>query len=255
MPSIVKPRISGEDLGEAAPARLAHDEDERDEAVAGLLDAGLEAIVQEWVAGDRWTCQSVRDGAGRLDFVASRVECDHPRGAGVASVMHTTAEPPPALRERVAALLGLIGYRGPSTIGFIERDGEPLVHDVNLRLGSSVGLVIRSGLDMPRRAVEVALGVPAPPQPPVRPTTYVRVDGEVAALAAALSGRGGGEPARRVAGRLLRAAVHPQGMLDPFPLDPFWAAHLTGSRLLVSARAARRGLAGRETPVSPAPAR
>jgi carbamoyl-phosphate synthase large subunit len=255
LPSIVKPRISGEDLGAAAPACMAHDEDGRREAVAGLLGAGLEAIVQEWVAGGRWTCQSVREPAGRLDFVASRIECDHPRGAGVGSVMHTTADPPPVLRERVAALLDLIGYRGPSTIGFIERDGEPLVHDVNLRLGSSVGLVMRSGLDMPRRAVEVAMGVPAPPQPPVRPTTYVRVDGEASALAAALSGRGDGEPARAIAWRLLRAAAGPGAMLDPFPLDPFWAGHLVGSRLLVSARAARRGLAGRGTPVRPAPAR
>jgi predicted ATP-grasp superfamily ATP-dependent carboligase len=242
LPAIVKPRISGEDLGHASAAVSVATPEERADAIAGLRAAGLEAIVQERVEGQRWTCQSVRDADGRLDFTASRVDRDYPRGAGVASVMHTVPDHPAALRESVAALLGLVDYRGPSTIGFIEREGRCYVHDVNLRLGSSVGLVIASGLDMPRRSVEVALGLPAPAQPPLRSTYYVRLDGEVNALARALTGRRIGEPASAVAGRLLRAIARRDGMVDPQPLDPFWTGRLAGVKALCLARRVRSEL-------------
>jgi predicted ATP-grasp superfamily ATP-dependent carboligase len=249
LPSIVKPRISGEDLGRASASISVATPQERADAIGRLRTAGLDAIVQERVEGQRWTCQSVRDGDGRLDFTASRVDFDHPRGAGVASVMHTVPDHPAALREGVAALLDLIDYRGPSTIGFIERDGRCYVHDVNLRLGSSVGLVIRSGLDMPRRAVEVALGIPAPPQPPLRSTYYVRLDGELSALAGAVRGRGDGERARTVAARLLRAALRPDGMVDPRPLDPFWYSRVVGLRALCLARSAHDAVGRRGRPL------
>ena len=195
---------------------------ERDDAVEAFLSVGVEVIVQEELRGQRWVGQSVRDAHGRLELVASRIDRDYPRAAGVASVMRTVPEPPLELAAGIGRLLDVADYRGPSTISLIATGDRWAVHDVNLRLGSSVGLVIRSGLDMPRRAVEVALG--AEPAPPVRcrPTTYVRVDGELSASMDALRGRGEGDSALRALGHLATAAIRRDGMLDPSPIDPFW---------------------------------
>jgi hypothetical protein len=245
---VVKPRISGEDLGGAPAVVSVTTEAQRDAAIDELLRVGLEAIVQERIVGPRWVAQSVRDGCGRLDLVASRVERDYPRDAGVASLMRIVAEPPVPLREAVARLLGVVDYRGPSTISFIHQDGRWVVHDVNLRLGSSVGLVIRGGLDMPRRAVEVALGLEGGPPPTPRPYRYVRLDGELHAILDGLRGRGPGESPASLAGGLLRATVARDGMVDPHPLEPFvWSRTLAIAGWSL-ARRARRRVAGTRRP-------
>lgn len=222
LPGVVKPRISGEDLGGLPAVVAVATAAERDDAVGAFLSKGVEVIVQEELRGQRWVGQSVRDAHGRLELVASRIDRDYPRAAGVASVMRTVPEPPLELAAGIGRLLDVADYRGPSTISLIATGDRWAVHDVNLRLGSSVGLVIRSGLDMPRRAVEVALG--SDPAPPVRcrPTTYVRVDGELSASIDALRGRSAGDSAPRALGHLAKAALRRDGMLDPFPLDPLW---------------------------------
>ena len=161
--------------------------------------------------------QSVRDRDGRLDMVCSLVERDQPRKAGVASLMRIVPDPPPAVPAAVDRLLGLTGYAGPSTISFIGSGGRWMVHDVNLRLGSSVGLVMRGGLDMPRRAVEVALGLPAGAPPRPRPYRYARLDGELSALADAVRHRTPGESPAGIAASLTRVALGPGGMVDPTP--------------------------------------
>lgn len=112
------------------------------------------------------------------------------------------------------------------------------MHDVNLRVSDSVGLSIRSGLDVPRLGLEAALGIADPAeQPRGRSFSYVSSRGELAALLDGLRGRGAGEDSLRIAGRLARGVVSPRGMADPFPLEPFWV----GSRLARrGARLARR---------------
>jgi predicted ATP-grasp superfamily ATP-dependent carboligase len=221
LPSVVKPRISGEDIGDLPAAVPVSTPSERAAAVTALTAAGRQAIVQEFVTGERWVAQSVRDHDGRLDIVCSFIERDHPRGAGVASRMRVDPDPPPEVPAAVERLLGLTGYAGPSTISFIGHGDRWKVHDVNLRLGSSVGLVIRAGLDMPRRAVEVALGLPPSPPPRPRPNAYARLDGEVGAIADAMRGRAHGESPLGVARGLLHLAVGRRGMVDPSPLEPF----------------------------------
>ena len=238
----MKPRISGESLGEARAAIAVSSPAELHAALAEMARAGLEAIVQERIVGRRWVAQSVRDRDGRLDLIASRIERDYPRDAGVASLMQTVSEPPPALREGVERLLGLVNYRGPSTISFID-DGERwVVHDVNLRLGSSVGLVIRGGLDMPVRAVEVALGLPGGPPPAPRPYRYARLDGELSALVDAVRGRGRGERPSRVAGELLGAVVRRDAMVDPSPFEPFLWGRAAAVGAWSAARRTRRAV-------------
>lgn len=231
-PAIIKPRISGEDLG-GLPAVIAADTvAARDAAIARYTARGLGVVVQERVTGQRWVAQSVRDAGGRLDLVATRIERDYPRQAGVASLMKLAAVPPAPVAEAVARLLGEVDYRGPSTISFIRTGDRWVVHDVNLRLGASVGLVIRAGLDMPRRAVEVALGRDPGALPVTRPYVYLRLDGEIGGIRDALRGRAPGESALRLTGDLMRGLIAPGRMVDPHPLEPFFV----GRELALSVR-------------------
>jgi hypothetical protein len=185
--------------------------------------------VQERIDGRRWVGHCVR-GPGGLALVPSRIEFDYPRGTGVACVQRTTL-PPPGLVEGVSRLLARVDYRGPATISFLQREDRLFVHDVNLRIGASVGLLIRSGLDIPRRAVEAALGLPSADGARWTPTRYVWLDGELGALRDAVRARGAGESPLRVAGRMAAAALLPGRMTDPGPLDPHWVrTHLPRRR-------------------------
>ena len=234
LPCLVKPVVSHSDMS-VAGITLAATAGERDAAVESLLGAGIDALVQERVEGVRWVGHCVRDGAG-LEVVCSRIERDYPRRTGVACVQRTTT-PPAGLVEGIAALLRHVDYRGPATISFLKRRERLFVHDVNLRLGASVGLMMRSGFDLPARAVEAALGVEAGPPAPWRPTRYVWLDGELGALRDALKGRDVGDSVPRLAARIAVAAALPGRMTDPAPVDLRWI----GSRV---ARALSRRTGG-----------
>lgn len=231
LPSMVKPVISQSDMS-VARITIAATERERDEQVGRLLDAGLEALVQERIQGERWVGHCVRGRRG-LSVVTSRIEHDYPRATGVACVQGTT-ESPPQLVEGIAALLGHVDYRGPATISFMRSGRRLLVHDVNLRIGASVGLMIRSGFDIPSRAVAGALGEDPPTDVTWTPVRYVWLDGEIGALIDAVRRRGASESPRAIAGRLMAAALRPDRMVDPSPVDPWWwrARGIRGTRRL-----------------------
>jgi hypothetical protein len=236
---------------------MAASETERSEQVGALIAAGLDALVQERIDGERWVGHCVRSRDG-LIVVASRIRYDYPRGTGVACVQGSLAAPP-ELRENIARILGLVDYRGPATISFLRRGGRMYVHDVNLRIGASVGLMVHSGFDIPSLAVHEALGRPLPADVPLRPRRYLWLDGELGALRDALRGRGAGESAVRVAGRIVAAAALPGRMTDPRPLDRWWlrerlgrsvpeAAPAPAPALQVAAAEAASALAPEEAP-------
>ena len=226
-PCIVKPRISGSSGLWEKPV-LARTDAERDDAVAGLLAAGIPALVQERLTGPRWVGHCVR-GREQFDFLGFLVEADFPRSAGPASVMHT-ARVPSEVVEGTRRLVDLVGYRGPVSLSFIEQDGRFVVHDVNLRLGATVEASIRSGFHIPGRAVEAALGRPTWPLRALAPTRYVRFDGELRELIRALRHRGDESPAR-VARWIGRGLVSRRTVLDPSPFDPSWAPSLVVKRV------------------------
>lgn len=242
LPCMIKPVVSHSDMSVAGISFAATPE-ERDAAVDRLLRAGIEALVQERIEGRRWVGHCVRD-ATRLDLVCSRISRDYPRRTGVACVQRTTS-PPDGLESAIERLLGDVDYRGPATISFLERDGRLYVHDVNLRLGASVGLMVGSGFDLPRRAVEAALGVDSPARPACTPIRYVWLEGELEALRDALRGRDVGESAARVAGRIAAAVALPGRMTDPGILDPWWLRARASRVARVVSRRVRRSGAGR----------
>jgi predicted ATP-grasp superfamily ATP-dependent carboligase len=230
VPCLVKPRVSGSQGAWARP-RLARTEEEREEALGTLAAAGVPALVQEHVAGPRWVGHCVRY-ARAFEFLGFRVDRDHPRDDGPASVMRTVAVPR-RMVEDTRRLLDIVGYRGPCSLSFIERDGRLLVHDVNLRLGSTVGASMRSGFDLPSRAVDAALGrEPAGPPGRSRRVAYVRLDGELRELAREIRGPGReGDSPLRVARRLGAGLLLPGHMLDPSPFDPSWGPAIVARRL------------------------
>jgi hypothetical protein len=234
-PCIVKPRISGSS-GLWEKPLLARTDAERDDAVAGLLAAGIPALVQERLTGRRWVGHCVR-GDEQFDFLGFLVDTDYPRSAGPASVMHT-ARVPSEVVEGTRRLVDRVGYRGPVSLSFIEQDGRFAVHDVNLRLGATVEASIRSGFDIPGRAVEAALGRPTQPLPPLAPTRYVRFDGELRELIRALRRRD--ESPARLARWIGQGLVSRRTVLDPSPFDPSWAPSLLAKRAKRAAAKARR---------------
>jgi hypothetical protein len=117
-------------------------------------------------------------------------------------------------------LLDLVDYQGPGSIQAIECDGEIVVHDVNLRLPITVAVTIRAGFDMPRLAVEAALGEPFREPSGFVPATYVGLD-EIRHLVATVRGRNAATPAREIAADLWRGLVRRDFVLDQLDVtDP-----------------------------------
>ena len=241
LPSVVKPRVSGEELHGAAVALTVRTPAERDAAVTALVDEGRDAIVQDLLGGRRWFAHSVGLGDD-FRFMAFEALADYPRGSGPASFLRTVAAPE-GMREDTRRLVEAVGYAGPCSLSFIESGGRLLVHDVNLRLGATVGASIRAGFDLPRIAVDIALGRHDPaPADVTRAITYVRLDGEFGAAVDEIRGRGTGESAAALLGRVAKGLATPGWMLDPSPLDPYFIGTLATRRLLSVARAGRRRL-------------
>jgi len=76
----------------------------------------------------------------------------------------------------------------------------------------------------------------------------VWLDGELGALRDAVKGRGAGEPALRIAGRIAAAAVLPGRMTDPWPLDRWWLRERLGGSAPIG------GAGAPATDVVPSPA-
>ena len=222
LPSLVKPRATS-----VATAHLARRKPTivgtaatRDRAVGHLLQEGVEVLVEEQIRGRAWRVHFVRAAAG-VALLTLRSERRFPLHTGQSSVQTVArGDATDQLAVRASRLLELVDYRGPGSIQAFEQDGDLVVHDVNLRLPITVAVTIRAGLDMPRLAVETALGEPLRTPTRLVPATYVGLD-EVRHLVASVRGRDGATPARRIAADLWRGVVRRDFVLDPIDLlDP-----------------------------------
>jgi predicted ATP-grasp superfamily ATP-dependent carboligase len=228
----------------------ARTEQERTAAVRELVELLGEALVEEQVRGDAWRVHFVRDASQTLTLTLRAVR-SYPLHTGQGSVLRV-APAPEELAAAAERLLALVDYRGPGSIQVIEREGRFYVHDVNLRLPLTVGGTIRSGFDMPRLAVESALGVPLPSAlRAVRPVTYVSLDGELRRLRDGLRRRETGASVPRIAADLLLAAIGHDRVLDPFHLRdplPMLAAPVEAARRTRRLRAGAGGPEARSAP-------
>jgi hypothetical protein len=237
LPSVVKHRSNAPAPPEVEGVTAVATADERDRAVLRIVGAGLEAVVEERVAGDHWTVHCVRGGDGAFAAVPARIVRAMPRGAGMPSVFRADPDAGARAAEAARRLLEAAGYRGPANVQLFERDGELLVHDVNLRPPASVALAIRAGLDLPALGLAAALGrpwgrLPPAPQPGVR---YVSLVDELRAMRG--SARRGPSPSRwAVARDLVSACISRRHVLDPPPHDLFWVPQTLGAAARAQAR-------------------
>jgi biotin carboxylase len=225
LPSVVKPRttqtqVAGELIRRSAI--VVTTPEEREAAVQEICSVTGSAIVEERIVGTAWRAHFVGDGS-EVAIVPVTTVRSSPEDAGMSSVQTVAATAPPTLVEASRKLIAALDYRGPGSLQFIERDGKFYVHDVNLRLPSSVAVTMLAGLDMPRLAVEVALGLPVDLRT-VRiraGVRYVWLLGELRTLARRIRAH---EPLPKiweVASDIVLAFASPRRVLDQFVLtDP-----------------------------------
>ena len=222
LPSLVKPRATSLTTAHLAGRKpiLVRTATERDRAVRELVREGVDALVEEQVHGAAWRVHFVRTRDG-IALLALRSVRSFPEQTGQSSVQTVALQGAPSnLVAGAVRLLDLVDYRGPGSIQAFECDGEIVVHDVNLRLPITVAVTIRAGLDMPRLAVEAALGEPLREPSQFVSATYVGLD-EVRHLVATVRGRDAVTPAREIAADLWRGLVRRDFVLDQVDItDP-----------------------------------
>ncbi|RDI75351.1 ATP-grasp domain-containing protein [Gaiella occulta] len=245
LPAYVKV-VSGPDAGRAVPRPVrVGDAESCEREVRRLVERGEVVLIQEEVVGRQLRFHFVRRH-GKMAHLAARTLANYPFRVGQSTVSQFLPSPP-ELVEVSVALLEAGGYEGAGVIQYVERGGVWYVHDVNLRMPSSVDATIAAGLDMPRFAVEIALGrVPDLASARPRPLRHVQLNGEVLALRDALGGVCVGRSAARIAAGLAVAVVAPGRQLAPLDVtDPL--------PTLAALTAARRG-SPRQLPSAPDPA-
>ena len=220
LPAYVKV-VSGADAGRGVPRPVRVDDAEACEReVRRLVDRGEVVLIQEEILGRQLRFHFVRRH-GEVAHLAARTIANYPFRVGPSTVSEFFSSPP-ALVEVSIPLLEVAGYDGSGVIQYVERDGVWYVHDVNLRMPSSVDATIAAGLDMPRLAVEIALGH-TPDLTSVRPRSlrHVQLNGELLALRDALKGVAVGRSAREIVTGLATAMVAPGRRLAPLDIaDP-----------------------------------
>ena len=238
-PCIVKPVSSSTPHGGRvvyAQAVAAATDAERDAAVERIITATGAAVVQEVVRGTRWRLHVARGATGMVG-VAWRTVRSHPRDTGMSSVS-AVAPVPAALGDAVARLLRVADYRGVGSIQVFETADGWVVHDANLRPVFTTGASLRAGFDLPRMAVDVAMGGEPRLEGRVRPVRYVWLTGELQEGIRAIA-RGDAADAARALGDVAGAALLPRRVLDP--TDPRVVADILAGAL---ARARARRTAG-----------
>ena len=121
-------------------------------------------LVQRYVEGLRHNLHLVaKDGRllRCLDTVSLRTQRLNGSGLTVSSVSVPT---PPAMRAWCAKLLEAIDYTGIGCLQFLDDQerGEMAFLELNPRMAAGSGIAPYCGLDLPRHALELALGLPVP---------------------------------------------------------------------------------------------
>jgi predicted ATP-grasp superfamily ATP-dependent carboligase len=178
LPVVVKPRAhAARRVHETAVARTIP---ELSEAVGALVDAGIEPLVQELVAGPLTAVSVVCDRSGAVvAAVQQRASAVWPDPAGVSTRAVTTAADPGLLAgiERLAAGLGWFGL---AQFQFLDGpDGVSRLIDCNGRLYGSLSLALAAHVNLADRWCALAVGLPISPARPVVGTRYQWLEGDL----------------------------------------------------------------------------
>ena len=158
-------------------------------------DDGGKLLVQRYVQGVRHNLHLVaKDGRllRCLDTVSLRTQRLNGAGLTVSAVSVPT---PPNMREWCAKLLKAIDYTGIGCLQFLHdmSRGETALLELNPRMAAGSGIAPYCGLDLPRYALELALGLPVEPEPAPDAyrmgVRYAWTEGDLAGLATMLRQR------------------------------------------------------------------
>lgn len=167
-PCVVKPITSWRaigDGGERVAPLYVGDAAEASRIGSTLLRPDAPVLVQELATGRRETIKLFRDRGRTLVRLAMIVDRAWPPLGG-SSVMRRTVTPPDDTLGFADQLVSEVGVDGYSEVEFRrDRDGQPLLMEINPRLSQSVELATRAGVDFPRMQLEWARGgsIPTPP--------------------------------------------------------------------------------------------
>jgi predicted ATP-grasp superfamily ATP-dependent carboligase len=163
LPAIVKPVESWvvrAGVGTRLSTQAVATTDEARRAIAEVIEAGGEAIVQEWLPGRREAI-SLFYAEGR--FLARMAQASHrdwPVLGGV-SVLCETIPLLPDITEGAERLVEAMGLEGCSMVEFRrDRQGRPALMEVNPRMGGSVALALEAGIDFPKLLFDWKVGTP-----------------------------------------------------------------------------------------------
>ncbi len=141
--------------------------DELSELVASTPEAAFPLLVQEEIPGVGAGVFILMDRHNVLAAFAHRRVREKPPSGGV-SVCRETGRLAPDLLEMSRALLEQLGWRGAAMVEYRvdERDGRPVLMEVNGRFWGSLQLAIDAGVDFPALLLDRVEGRPLPPLPP-----------------------------------------------------------------------------------------
>ena len=190
-PCVVKPAMAERQLfGEKA--LILRDSAGLQARLPDWPEDGGELLVQHYVEGLRHNLHFVaKDGKllRCLDTVSLRTQRLNGSGLTVSSVSVPT---PPAMRDWCARLLEAIDYTGIGCLQFLDdrQRGEVAFLELNPRMAAGSGVAPFCGLDLPRHALELALGLPVAaecaPDCYRMGVRYAWTEGDLAGLATSL---------------------------------------------------------------------
>jgi carbamoyl-phosphate synthase large subunit len=163
-PFVVKPTISwtGEGAGRVSPVEVIN-EAEATAAVTRFLATGCAAIAQQWASGRREGMTLLLSDGKVLAACGAAVHRTTPLLGGV-SVMRESISVSAEIFDGSVRLAQAIGLDGPCEIEWRrDRDGRPLLMEINPRLAGTLENACRSGIDLPAMTVAWATGRPVQP--------------------------------------------------------------------------------------------
>lgn len=162
-PAVIKPLHSWVEqggVGTRLTSELVTSVDGARQGLERTLSGGCHALVQEWLPGRR-DAVSLLYAHGRVWARFAQTSYREFPALGGVSVL---CESIPLLHDIVGpaeALIRAIGLEGCSMVEF-RRDsrGSPVLMEINPRIGGSVALAVRSGVNFPKLVYDWALGHP-----------------------------------------------------------------------------------------------
>ncbi len=194
-------------------------------AITEIVQAGVEAIVQEWLPGAREAISFIY-GRGRVwARFAQRADRTMPPLGGN-SVFRVSIPLPPDITHAAERFVREVGLEGYTEVEF-RRDavGRPAFMEVNPRLSASVEVAVRAGVPFPELIYRLAVGEPLVEVDGYRAGVRMRwLGGDLSWLRAVASDRSDPDVPSPVAalGRLVGDFARPSGYdyLDPRDLRP-----------------------------------